>query len=122
MPQDDIAVHESREPSDLVRELPERSAIWKTRLLLEKGELLANVLAREVEDARKEMRAWQERIVSGKRDSGMIERSEGKKAIETVEDDVSHVREDRTDFQQLAETDLPGKSEGEEESKHARDF
>lgn len=49
--------------SDLVQKLPERSAVWEGKIPLE-GESLAAV----VEEARREVRAWQKRVASGKRD------------------------------------------------------
>jgi len=80
---------------------------------LEKDESLADVLADEVEEARREMRAWQERLASGKRDSWQSqtieivhEKSEEKKKKIGNGDVESPVRnvEEGSDFRQLAET------------------
>ncbi|KYQ59597.1 Dynein intermediate chain 3, ciliary [Trachymyrmex zeteki] len=105
---------------DFEQKLPEHSSIEKRRILLEEGESLANVLADEVEEARREMRAWQERIALGKRDSWrprtievIHEKPEGKKkevGNGDVESPVRNVEEGRMDFRQLAETSSKWKS------------
>ncbi|KAG5329903.1 DYI3 protein, partial [Acromyrmex charruanus] len=102
------------------QKLPEHSSIEKRRILSEEDEPLANVLADEVEEARREMRAWQERIALGKRDSWrprtievIHEKPEGKKrevGNGDVESPVRNVEEERTDFRQLAETSSKWKS------------
>lgn len=87
---------------------------------MEEDESLADVLADEVEEARREMRAWQKRIVLGKRDSWrpqtievVHEKLEGKKkevGNGDVESPVRGVEEKRSDFRQLAETSSKWKS------------
>ncbi|XP_071582849.1 uncharacterized protein [Temnothorax nylanderi] len=63
-----VITQRRRKLFDLEQKLPEHSSIGKRKILLE-DESLADVLADEVEEARREMRAWQERIALGKRDS-----------------------------------------------------
>ncbi|KAG5308272.1 DYI3 protein, partial [Acromyrmex insinuator] len=104
------------------QKLTKHSSIEKRRILSEVDESLANVLADEVEEARREMRAWQERIALGKRDSWrprtievIHEKPEGKKrevGNGDVESPVRNVEEERTDaaFRQLAETSSKWKS------------
>ncbi|EFN79166.1 Dynein intermediate chain 2, axonemal [Harpegnathos saltator] len=66
-PQD---VRPSRRPGELVdlaEKSPGRSATWRRRIPLQ-GESLAYVLASEAEGAKRKVRAWQRRVMSGKRD------------------------------------------------------
>lgn len=105
---------------DLEQKLPEHSSAEKRKILLEEDESLADVLADEVEEARREMRAWQKRIALGKRDfwrPRMIEvvheKPEGKKkevGNGDVESPVRDVEKERSDFRQLAEASSKWKS------------
>lgn len=100
--------------------MPEHSSVGKRRILLEEDESLADILADEVEEARREMRAWQERIALDKRDSWrpptievVHEKPEGKKkevGNGDVESPVRGVEKGRSDFRQLAETSAKWKS------------
>lgn len=119
---------------DLEQKLPEHSSVGERRTLLEEDELLANVLADEVEEARREMRTWQERIALGKRDSlrpemiGVVhENLEGKKkevGNGDVESPVRSAEEERSDFRQLetaaVETTSKWKSVIEDKTLQAR--
>lgn len=100
--------------------MPEHSSVAKRRILLGEDESLADILADEVEEARREMRAWQEKIALDKRDSwrpqtiGVVhEKPEGKKkevGNGDVESPVRGVEEGRSDFRQLSETSAEWKS------------
>ncbi|XP_018351599.1 PREDICTED: dynein intermediate chain 3, ciliary-like [Trachymyrmex septentrionalis] len=115
-----IIAQRRRKLFDFQEKLPEHSSIEKRRILLEEDEPLANVLADKVEEARREMRAWQKRIALSKRDSWrprtievIHEKPEGKKmevGNGDVESPVRNVKEERTDFRQLAETSSKWKS------------
>lgn len=106
-----IITQRRRKLFDFEQKLPEHSSVGKRRILLENGESLADVLADEVEEARREMRAWQERIALGKRDSWRPRttevvhgKPEGKKKEVGNGDVETPVREmERSDFRQLAE-------------------
>lgn len=105
-----------RKLSDLAQKLAHPSAIGKRSILLEEDECtLANILADEVREAKREVRAWQETVASRKRDAWRArmtdvivrEKSHGKKRKVGSGDDESPVRdttEGRSDFRQLAET------------------
>ncbi|KYM78885.1 Dynein intermediate chain 3, ciliary [Atta colombica] len=108
-----IITQRRRKLFDFEQKLPKHLSIKKRRILLE-NEPLANVLANEVEEARREMRAWQERIALDKRDSWrprtievIHEKPEEEKKKEVEKGDVEspvQKEEKRTDFRQLAET------------------
>lgn len=96
---------------------------------MEEDESLANVLADRVEEARREMRAWQERIALGKRDSWpqtievVHEKLEGKKkevGNGDIESPVRGVEKGRSDFRQLAETSSKWKSVIEDKTLQTR--
>lgn len=81
-------------------------------------ESLADVLADKVEEARREMRAWQEKIALDKRDFWRLQtivhqKPEGKKkevGKGDVESPVRGVEKGRSDFWQFSETSAKWKS------------
>lgn len=97
----------------------------KKRYLLEQDESLAG----EIERAKREMRAWQERIALDKRNfwrpqtiEVVHEKPEGKKeevGNGDVESPVRGVVEGRSDFRQLAETSSKWESAIEDETLQA---
>ncbi|EZA62230.1 Dynein intermediate chain 3, ciliary [Ooceraea biroi] len=121
-----------RKLSDLVQKLAEPSSVGKRSILLEEdGRMLANVLADEVKEAKREVRAWQETVASGKRDvrrarttDVVQEKSHGKKRKAGSGDNESPVRdatEGGSDFRQLAETSTGvWKSVSEDETSRER--
>lgn len=101
--------------SHLAQKLAEPSAIGKRSILLEEDErTLANILADEVREAKRKVRAWQEAIASRKCDVRRVrttdvivqEKSRGKKRKADSGDDESPARDatesSRSDFRQLA--------------------
>ncbi|XP_077262113.1 dynein intermediate chain 3, ciliary-like isoform X1 [Temnothorax americanus] len=126
-----VITQRRRKLFDLEQKLPEHSSIGKRKILLE-DESLADVLADEVEEARREMRAWQERIALSKRDfwrSQTIEVVHGKPEEKKkragngdVESPVRGVVEmGRSNFRQLAETRSKWKSAIEDETLRAHE-
>ncbi|XP_067208125.1 uncharacterized protein DDB_G0286299-like [Linepithema humile] len=123
------------EPEICCADLEEkRKATLQTQLTSKKkfsseGESLADVLADEVEEAKREVRAWWEREARKRNlwspgTFGVAHEKPGRKK-EKVEngDDVSPVRdaeEGRSDFRQLAETSSKWKSRNEGEDKTSR--
>lgn len=110
--------------------MPEHSSVGKRRIPLEEDESLADVLADEVEEARREMRAWQERLALGKRDSWrprtieVVHEKPDRKKKEVgngdVESPVRNAEEERSDFRQLAETSSKWRSAIEDKTLQAR--
>lgn len=112
----------------------DESAFWK-RKILKKNKLLTDKFADEVEAAKREVRAWRQRVMSGKRDFWsprateiVYEKPEKKKKETRNGADKSPVRnaeEGRSDFRQLAETSSKWKfsnsSDGKDKTSQTRE-
>ncbi|XP_011880521.1 PREDICTED: uncharacterized protein LOC105569014 [Vollenhovia emeryi] len=120
-----VITQRRRELFDLEQKLPEHSSVGEKRILLVEDESLANILADEVGEARREMRAWQERIALGKRDfwrprtiEVVQEKPEGKKKEVGNGDVESPAR--GSDFRQLVETSSKWRSAIEDKTLQTR--
>lgn len=111
------------ELADLEEKLPGRTATWKGRIPLQ-GESLAYVLADEAEEAKREVRAWQRRVMSGKRDFWLSPRTseilhgkpEGREETRSGDDDDDELSEGSSDFRRSVKTSPEKKSRSEGDS------
>lgn len=112
------------ESADLAEKLPGRSVSWRRRIPLQ-GESLAYVLADEAEEAKREVRVWQRRVMSGKRDFWLSPRTseivygnpEGEEeAGSGGGDDNDESSEGKSDFRRPVETSPRKEPRSEDDS------